>query len=61
MKTLSERILEYRAKHNLSQEDFANLAKLNVMTVNSVENGKRNTSKLTTRKIEMILMEDEKE
>lgn len=59
MKSLGERILEYRARHNISQEDFANLAKVNVMTINSIENDKRKQTKLTISKIEMVLREEE--
>lgn len=56
---LGEKILEYRARHNISQEDFANRAQVNVMTINSVENGKRTPTKLTMVKIERVLREDE--
>lgn len=52
---LGERILEYRARHNLSQEDFANLVQVNVMTINAIENNKRQPLKTTAMKIEMIL------
>ena len=56
--SLKERILEYRAKHNLSQEDFANLAQVNVMTINGVETDKRKPTQLTVAKIEMVLRKD---
>ena len=56
--TLGERILRYRAKHNLSQEEFANRAQVNVMTINTIENDKRKPTKLTEMKVEMILKED---
>ena len=56
---LGERILEYRARHNISQEDFANRAQVNVMTINSAENGKRKPTRLTIGKIERVLREDE--
>jgi len=56
---LGRRIVDYRAKHNISQEDFANLCQVNVMTINSVENGKRKPTKLTIGKIERVLREDE--
>lgn len=57
--TLGERILNYRARYNISQEDFANRAKVNVMTINSIENGKRKPTRLTMSKIEIVLREDE--
>ena len=59
MEKLRERILEYRAKHDMSQEDFANACQLNVMTVNAIENGKGSPSKLTVMKIELVLRKDE--
>ena len=55
MRTLKERVLEYRARHNMSQQDFANVAHLNVMTVNNIETEKREPTQLTVTKIEMIL------
>lgn len=55
--SLGEQILEYRAKHNLSQEEFANLVQVNVMTINAIENNKRNPLRTTAKKIEMIMKE----
>lgn len=52
---LGDRILEYRARNNLSQEDFANLVQVNVMTINAIENGKRKPLRTTIKKIELIL------
>lgn len=57
--SLRERILQFRAKYNLSQEDFANLCKLNVMTINSIETGKRKPTQLTETKIKMTMEEKE--
>lgn len=56
---LGRRMLEYRAAHDMSQEEFAIKARLNVMTVNTIENGKRKPTKLTRMKIEQIMKEDE--
>lgn len=56
--TLGEQIVAFRARHNLSQEDFANMARLNVMTVNFIENGKHVPTKRTTQKIVMVLKEE---
>lgn len=56
---LGDRILQYRARHNMSQEDFANRAQVNVMTISAVENGKRSHTRLTLSKIENVLREDE--
>lgn len=57
--SLRERILQYRARHNMSQEDFANMCQVNVMTINTIETGKRNPTPLTVAKIEMVLRKDE--
>lgn len=57
--SLGEQILEYRAKHNLSQEEFANLVQVNVMTINAIENNKRTPLRTTAKKIEMIMKESE--
>ena len=56
---LGETILDYRAKHGLSQEEFANLVQVNVMTINAIENNKRKPLRTTARKIEMIMKESE--
>lgn len=61
MRTLKERVLEYRARHNMSQQDFANVAHLNVMTVNNIETEKREPTQLTVTKIEMILKGEEED
>lgn len=61
MDSLKDRILRYRAKHNMSQEDFANLAQVNVMTINTIETGKRKPTQLTEAKIEMVLRKDVEE
>jgi DNA-binding XRE family transcriptional regulator len=56
---LGEKILEYRARHGLSQEEFANLVQVNVMTINAIENNKRKPLRTTAKKIEMIMKESE--
>lgn len=56
---LGDKILEYRARHNMSQEDFANLVQVNVMTINAIENNKREPLRTTAKKIEMIIKESE--
>lgn len=53
--SIGSRIVEYRAKHNISQEEFANRCKLCIMTVNAIENGKREPNKLTKAKIEQLI------
>lgn len=58
--TLQELMIVYRAKHRLSQERLAHLCGLSLQTVNSVENGLQNPSKLTEQKIRLVV-EEEKE
>lgn len=58
MKTLAERILEYRAKHDMSAKEFAEKCKLSLQTVYSIENGLQNPGKITRLKIENVLKED---
>ena len=51
LKALSEKILTYRAKHNLSAEKFAELCNLTMPTIYNIENCKQAPSKMTLRKI----------
>lgn len=59
MKTLAERILEYRAKHNISAKEFAEKCKLSLQTIYSIENGVQTPSKITRLKIENVLKDDQ--
>lgn len=56
-KELSRKIIEYRAKHNLSQVDFAKLCKVSTQTACNVENGVQTPSKLTLQKILNVIGE----
>ena len=53
--TLIEKMVMYRAKHNLSQAKFAKLCGLSVMTINSIENGTQDPTPLTQAKIKLVL------
>lgn len=55
MEELANRMLVYRAKHRLSQKEFAELVGLSTMTVNSIESGRQTPSALTKTKIMLIL------
>ena len=50
-KELIEKMLDYRARHNISQLRFAELCKVSQQTICNVENGVQAPSKLTKRKI----------
>lgn len=59
MASLQELMVQYRAKHDLSQGELAKLCGLSLQTVNSVENGLQNPSKLTEQKIRLVVEVDE--
>lgn len=51
LKQLSEKMLDYRAKNNLSAEKFADRCNLTLVTIYNIENCKQVPSKMTLRKI----------
>ena len=57
-KMLSEKMVEYRAKHNLTQKKLAELCGITVQTVIKAEQGKPLT-RLTAKKIELKIKEEE--
>lgn len=57
--TLAERMVQYRARNNLSQRAFAQKCGVSLQTINSVENGLQNPSKMTEAKILMVIEEDQ--
>lgn len=60
--SLKDRIIRYRAKHNVSQKQFAEMCQMDVMTINKIETEKsKNPTQLTKAKIEMVLGKDEEE
>lgn len=56
---IANKMLEYRAKHNLSQSKFAELCGITTQTVNSIENGIQTPSKLTETKIKLVVEKGE--
>lgn len=56
---LPERMIGYRAKHNLTQKNLASKARLTPQTIGDVENKKRKTAtNLTLVKIEEAIKEE---
>lgn len=51
LRQLSEKILTYRAKHNLTAKQFGELCNLTMPTIYNIENCKQVPSKLTLGKI----------
>lgn len=56
-KELSRKIIEYRAKNNMSQEAFAKLCNISTQTACNVENCVQVPGKLTLQKILNIIGE----
>lgn len=56
---LRTKMLRYRAKHNLSQEDFAKLCGVTKATIWNFEAGKSNPTNLTQEKILMAIEREE--
>lgn len=54
MTELAEKIINFRAKHNLTQVKFASLCKMSPVTIINVEHGKP-VSRLTRARIEFVL------
>lgn len=50
-KELMAKMLDYRAKNNMSQYKLAELCKLTPQTICNIENGTQSPSKLTRQKI----------
>lgn len=57
--TLQERMVEYRAKERISQTELAERCGVSYQTINSVENGTQEPSKVTQAKIELIVGKEE--
>lgn len=56
---LGQKMLNYRAKHGLSQVKLAQICNVTTQTICNVENGVQNPSKLTRQKILNVIEEDE--
>jgi DNA-binding XRE family transcriptional regulator len=57
--TLQERMVQYRAKERISQTELAERCGVSYQTINSVENGTQDPSRVTTAKIELIIGKEE--
>lgn len=53
--TLQERMVRYRAIHRLSQKELAEKCGLSLQTINSIENGLQNPSRVTAAKIALVV------
>ena len=59
IRNLSDQIICYRAKHDLSQTEFAERCGLTKQTIGAIESGLHGITKLTRAKIMRILDESE--
>lgn len=58
--TLQERMIEYRAKERISQGQLADKCGISYQTLNSIEQGKQEPSKVTKAKIELVIGKETK-
>ena len=53
--SLSQRMIEYRAKEKITQVELAERVGVSVQTICSAENGTQDPSKITVAKIELVI------
>lgn len=53
--TLQDRMIQYRAKERLTQKELADRTGLSLQTINGVETGQQEPSKMTIAKIELVV------
>lgn len=61
MSELSEKMIEYRAKERISQKELARRVGVTLQTINSIENGLQEPSKVTRAKIDLVINKKEEE
>lgn len=54
---LIRKMIDYRARERISQKELANRVGVSVQTINSIENGLQEPSKLTEAKIYLVIDE----
>lgn len=57
--TLQKEMIEYRARHKISQTELAKRAGVTLQTINAVENGHQKPSKVTEAKIRLVIEKGE--
>ena len=57
--TLQDRMIEYRARERISQTELADRCGVSYQTINSVENGTQDPSRITLAKIELVIGKEE--
>ena len=59
--TLQERMIEYRARERITQQALADLCGLSKQTINSVETGAQDPSRITIAKIELVIGKEKRD
>lgn len=59
MSKLAEDMVNYRARHKISQSKLAELCGINVMTINYIERGLQSPTTVTEAKIRLVINEQE--
>ena len=59
--SLDKRMVEYRAQHGMTQAALAQACGVTVQTINSIENGYQNATKVTVAKIELVIGKENNE
>lgn len=59
--TLSKRMLRYRARERINQQELADRCGVSKQTIYSLENETQTPSKITVEKIELIIGDEDKE
>ena len=55
VESLQERMIRYRARERINQQELANRCGLSKQTINSIENDTQEPSKVTRAKIELVV------
>ena len=55
MDTIAEKMLRYRAKENISMKELARRCNLTIQTIHNIETGIQNPSRVTRKKILMVI------
>lgn len=59
MMELQDRMIQYRARERMSQQEFADKCGVSKQTIYSIENGLQEPSKITVAKIELVIGKEE--
>ncbi len=57
--TLPEEMVRYRAKERISQTELAKRCGVSLQTINSIENGTQDPSRVTEQKIRLVIEEEQ--